>query len=96
METIRGTVSHIQFAGMEGHTTRYADNYTSAAAVTFNVGGRPAMMPRAESFPPLNEGDEVEVSGIFNPNSGALEVHALHNQTTGVTWKLDNSHAVGW
>ncbi len=93
METIRGEVTQIQFMAMEGHTARYVDNYTSASSVSFHVGQRPVAMLRDESFPALNAGDDVEVSGEPNPNSGVLEVRTLHNYTSGVTWTFSASTA---
>jgi hypothetical protein len=93
METIRGKVTQIQFMALEEHTTRYVDNYTSASTVAFNVGDRPVAMSRDESTPTLNDGDDVEVSGTPNPNSGVLEVQTLRNLTTGATWTLNAERA---
>ena len=88
METIRGTVSEVQFVAAEGHATRYADNLTSASPLKFKVGGRSMVVVRDEVFPPLNPGDEVEVSGMVNADNGLLEVRSLHNHTTGTIWKV--------
>ena len=93
MDTIRGKVTQIQFAATDGHTARYVDNFTSASTVTFNVGDRPVAILRDETFPALNDGDDVEVSGAPNPNSGMLEVQTLRNHTTGGTWELSASRA---
>ncbi len=71
----------------EGHTARYADNPVSALSIKFKVGEHWAVAARNEAFPPLNVGDEVEVSGEVNASSGVLEVQSLHNRTVGATWK---------
>lgn len=91
METIRGTVSDLQFTASAGHAARYADNLTSGLWIRFTVGQRVATAQKDEAFPPLNIGDQVEASGEMNGSTGTLEVKSLINHTTGQRWK-----STGW
>jgi hypothetical protein len=85
-QTLQGVVSNLKYIEQTGHNVRYTDKPASATLVTFDVGGH--LVTAANSnFPPLNEGDEVEVEGVVNPRGG-MEVVQLRNRTSGATWQF--------
>lgn len=84
-ETLRGTVSNLQYIEKTGRTMRYTDKPEDASIVTFELDGR-AVSAMNSGFPALSEGDDVEVTGVTARAS--MEVVQLHNHTTGAEWKF--------
>jgi hypothetical protein len=93
LQTVRGTVSAIQYLRKEGDLLRSSPPAT-ATAMAFKVGEQPAMAMSSSGnavrsdLPPLNEGDDVEIAGVSNSRNQWLEAARVHNHTTGATWEL--------
>jgi len=86
-QTLRGAVSNLKYIEQTGRTQRYTNKPGSASIVTFEVGGRAVSVINSK-FPPLNEGDDVEVVGVVNARGG-MEVAQLQNHTTGAKWQMN-------
>ena len=85
-QTLRGVVSNLKYIEQIGRTRRYTDKPGSASIITFEVGGRAVSVINSK-FPPLCEGDDVQVVGVVYPRGG-LEVAQLQNHTTGTKWQI--------
>jgi hypothetical protein len=94
LQTVRGSVSAIQYLRKEGGLLRSSPQAT-ATAMSFKVGEQPAMAMSSSGnevrsdLPLHNEGDDVEIAGVANPRNRWLEAARVHNHTTGVTWELN-------
>lgn len=84
-ETLRGTVSNLQYIEKTGRAMNYTDKPENATSVTFEVGGR-VVSALSNGFPALSEGDDVEVTGAAA--RAGIEAVQLHNHTTGAEWKF--------
>jgi hypothetical protein len=87
LKTLRGVVSSLKYIEQIGRTARYTDKSEAATSVTFEVGGV-AVTAINKGFPPISEGDDVEVVGAVNARSGGMEAVQLRNHTTGATWEF--------
>jgi hypothetical protein len=85
-QTLRGVVSNLKYIQQTGRSMRYTDKPEAATTVSFEVGGR-AVAAMNTDFPPIKEGDDVEVVCAVNPRGG-MEVGQLHNHTTGSDWQF--------
>ncbi len=92
--TIRGIAASVQYLSLSGHSYRVAQSIDKADNLNLNVGGKNVALMKDSSLPLVNEGDDVEVTGVVNPRSGGLEVIALKNHTTGTEWKFSRARAV--
>ncbi len=94
LQTVRGSVSDIQYMRKEGGLLRSSPPAT-ATAVAFKVGEQSAMAMSSSGnavrsdLPPLSEGDDVEIAGVSNSRNRWLEAARVHNHTTGATWELN-------
>jgi hypothetical protein len=94
LQTVRGSVSAIQYLRKEGGLLRSSPQAT-ATAMSFKVGEQPAMAMSSSGnevrsdLPLLNDGDDVEIAGVANPRTHWLEAARVHNHTTGATWELN-------
>ena len=99
LKTLRGAVSNLKYIEQVGRSMRYTDKPEAASSVTFEVDGQ-AVTAMSSGFPPLNDGEDVEVDVAVNPRGG-MEVARLSNHTTGATWQMSTARTArrgffGW
>lgn len=93
--TARGTATSVQYLTREGQQGyRLAKAIEKADTMNLSVGGKNASLIRDKSLPVVNEGDDVEVTGVVNSRSGWMEVVMLKNHTSGVEWKFSRARAI--
>jgi hypothetical protein len=78
----------------DGHGVRLAKSIEKADILNLNVGGKNATLIKDKSLPLVNEGDDVEVTGVVNSKSGWLEVFVLKNSTSSAEWKLSRARVM--
>jgi hypothetical protein len=89
LQTLQGLVSNLKYIEQTGRSMRYTDKPAAATVITFELGGHAVSAMNAD-FPPLKDGDDVEVEGALNPRGG-MEVVKVRNFTTGVDWQFSPS-----
>lgn len=90
-QTLRGVVSNLKYIEQIGRTMRYTTKPEAATLVTFEVDGH-AVSAMNTDFPPIKDGDDVEVVCASNRHGG-LEVGQLHSHTTGADWQFSVGRA---
>jgi len=90
-KTLRGAVSNLKYIVQTGRQLSYTENPEKANIIVFDVGGTNVSAMNTD-FPPMKDGDDVEVECAV-ARSGGLEVGKLHNHTTGVDWQFSVKRA---
>jgi hypothetical protein len=94
LTNLRGAAAAVQYITRDGRGYRLAKSIEKADMLNLSIGTRSASLIKDKSLPLVNEGDEVEVSGVINLRSGGLEVVTLTNHTNGTEWKFSRARAV--
>jgi DNA/RNA endonuclease YhcR with UshA esterase domain len=91
MISVSGAAASVQYITRDGRGYRLAKSIEKADILNLNVGGKNATLIKDKSLPLVNEGDDVEVTGVVNSKSGWLEVVVLKNSTSSAEWKLSRA-----
>jgi hypothetical protein len=92
--TLRGAATSVQHMTLDGRAYRLAKSIEKAEMLNLLVAGKNASPINDKTLPVVNEGYDLEITGVTNPRSGGLEVVVLKNYTSGAEWKLSRARAV--